>query len=153
MAAKTIRVETLRHGYRRSMPFNRYFIEKIDGFVVMHFGLLAPSGNLLDCYSCAISLVELENQKKSLMDYLGKIGALGEAPAMWQPPAGLKHVDLCNHIGLCGNSAIGEITLNNMVGREISEMKPNQTTVQADTISLLRSSLEIQKHWLKDLFK
>ncbi|MGO8669911.1 MAG: trigger factor family protein [Capsulimonadaceae bacterium] len=57
------------------------------------------------------------------------------------------------HIGLCGNPEIAEITLNNMVGKELSELKSGQTTVRADTIALLRSSMELQKHWIKDLFK
>lgn len=135
------------------MPFNRYSTERFDGFVVMHFGLLSPSGTLLDHYSCATTQLELENQKKSIMDYLGRTGSLGAAPAAWQPPMGLKQIDICNHIGLCGNPDIAEITLNNMVGKELSELKPGQTTVRADTIALLRSSMELQKHWIKDLFK
>lgn len=151
--AKSIRIETAGHQYRRSMPFNRYSIEKTDGFVIMHFGLLAASGNLLDYYACAISQIELDNQKKPLMDYLGKTGALSDAPPNWQPPIGLKQIELCNHIALCGNAQIGEITLNNLVGRELAELKSNQTTIQADTVGLLRSPIELQKHWLKDLFK
>lgn len=62
-------------------------------------------------------------------------------------------MDLCNHIGLCGNPDIGEITLNNLIGRELAEMKPGATTIQAEPVALLRSNMELQKHWIKDLFK
>jgi hypothetical protein len=150
--AKFIRVETTGSAYRKTMPFNRYSFEKIDGFLVMQFGFLAPAGTLLDFYACAISEFELENQKKSIMEYLGKAGALGDGPPAWQPPIG-KSMDLCNHIGLCGSPKIGEITLNNMAARELSEVKPSHAIVKADTIALLRSSMEIHKHWLKDLYK
>jgi hypothetical protein len=151
--AKSIRVEPASSIYRRLMPFNRYSFERFDGFVVMHFGLVSPAGSLLDHYSCGSTQVELENLKKSLMEYLGKAGSLGEAPPEWHPPMGLKQVDVCNFIGVCGSPQIAETTLNNMVGKELADMKPSQNVLKADTIALLRSPLEVQKHWIKDLFK
>jgi hypothetical protein len=153
MANRQYRVEISKNGYLRRMPFNRYSIERIDGMVIMHFGFMTPSGALLDNFICAITQVELENQKKSLMDYLGKTGALDDPPPAWQPPPGIHPIDLCNHIGLCGNPDIGEITLNNIVGRDLVEMKPQQITVVAEAIAILRSQMNIQKHWIKDIFK
>lgn len=151
--AKSIRVEMVTTGYRRLMPFNRYCIEKFDGLIIMHFGLLTPGANLLDYYSCGTTQVEMDNIKKSLMEYLGRAGTLGEAPPEWRPPLGTKPVDVCNHVSVCGNPQIAETTLNNIVGREFTELKPSQTSIRADTIALLRSPMELQKHWIKDLFK
>jgi len=151
--SKQLRVEVAKVPYRRLMPFNRYYIEKFDGLVLLHFGLLTPAGQLMDHYSCGCTQVELDNLKKSLMDYLGRTGSLGDAPPEWRPPIGMKPVDLCNYIGVCGNQYIAETTLNNMVAKELADLKPSQNTAIADTIVLLRSTLELQKHWIKDLYK
>lgn len=151
MSTKSLRVETPPGGYRRLMTFNRYFVERIDCFVLMHFALVSPSGSLLDAYSCSISKMELESQKKSLMAYLGQAGALSDPPPQWQPPVSTRAIDVINHIGLCGNSEIGEITLNNIVGRVLAEAKASQV-IKVDPIALLRSSMSVHKHWIKDIY-
>jgi hypothetical protein len=133
------------------MPFNRHFVERVDEFLVMHFGLIGSSGVLLDRYACAILKIELDVQRKSILDYLGQTGSLGDPPPTWQPPQGTFQIELCNQVGLCGNPEFGEITLNNIVGKALSEMQQSSGRLEPDAVALLRSSMERHKHWIKDL--
>src|SRR6266851_137612 len=68
------RVELPKGGYRRTMMFNRFLVEPVDNFVVLHFGLLNAAGFVLDRYSCALFREDLEMQKQSLIAYLGQLG-------------------------------------------------------------------------------
>jgi len=80
MALKNVQLEYPRNGYRRLMPFNRFYVEQVDSIIIIHFGLLSASGLLLDRYSAGITQLELNGQKASLLEYLGRLGSIGEAP-------------------------------------------------------------------------
>jgi hypothetical protein len=153
MALKNVQLEIPRHGYRRLMPFNRFFVERVDTIVILHFGLLNNSGLLLDRYSAAISQRELDGQKPSLMEYLGKLGSLGEAPPAWQPPAGPSSIELFNFVLVSSNSEVAELGLNNVVVRAVNDLR--QTTggkVPAEPIALLRCTQETMKHLIRELY-
>lgn len=150
MAQKSVRIEVPKSGYRRLMAFNRFYIESVDGFLIMHFALLNTSGVLHDRYACTISKAELSFQKESFMNYLGKVGTLGDPPPAWQPTPSIAPIDFCNYFGLIGNSDFAEINLCNVSARTASEAKPN-AQISADAIALLRCSLEVQTHWLKGI--
>lgn len=150
--AKNIEIQIPQGGYRRLMIFNRIYVERVESFVLMHFGFIGKSGALLDSYCCGISILELEAQKKSLMDYLGQAGSLGDPPPEWQPTASETQIDVCNHVGLCGNPDLAEITLNNFVGRAVAEL-PSSRKITPDPVALLRSTLNLQKHWIKALYQ
>jgi hypothetical protein len=128
-------------------------MEPFDAFLLMHFGFIGASG-LIDHYTCAISLLELEVQKESLMEYLGKTGSLGDAPPPWQPPSRIQAIDLCNFIGVCGSPEIAEITLNNFVHRIATEAASagSRRAIPVQPVALLRSSMTIHKHWIKMLY-
>jgi hypothetical protein len=88
------------------------------------------------------------------MNYLGKAGELGEAPEKWQSPNSGKEIELCNFIGVCGNSELAEITLNNFVARVASDMISSQKekVIETQAVALLRSKMGIHKHWIRMLF-
>jgi hypothetical protein len=151
--AKGLQLGAPSGGYPRLMAFNRSAIERLDDIILMHFGLVNKSGMLLDRYSCAITVFELDAQKESLMEYLGRTGALGEAPQTWQPPNEAKQTDFCNFIGVASSPAIGEITLNNFVGRAAAEMASQQKVLVAQPVALLKSGLDLHRHWIRMLFQ
>lgn len=153
MAAKTISFEMPREGYRRLMPFNRFYIERLDTIVVLHFALVNSSGLLLDRYSSAIYQIDLDMQKESLMEYLGKVGSLNDAPAVWQPPGGLFPVELFNNIGVTSNVNVAETTFNNIVVRAVTDLRQGKGgTIPISPLALLRSTQELQKHLIKELY-
>jgi hypothetical protein len=153
MALKNVRFDFPRSGYKRLMPFNRFAVERIDSLVIIHFGLVNNSGLLLDRYSIGIFQVELDALKENLMDYLGKTGSLAEPPPTWQPPSGINQVEVFNHVGVTSNPDVAETSLNNLVVRGLHEAR--QTTggaVPIDPVVLLRSTLEVQKHLIRELY-
>src|SRR6267142_3301298 len=74
-------------GFRRFMFFNRFAVEREEGFVHVHFGLITKASSLADAYSTAISELELSMMRPEMMSFLGSSGPLLEAPPPWQPPA------------------------------------------------------------------
>src|SRR5437773_1381267 len=74
-------------GFRRFMYFNRFAVDRDEGFVHIHLGNVNKTNALVDSYCAVISELELALLKKSTMDYLGQQGALLDPPPVWQPPA------------------------------------------------------------------
>ena len=151
-------------GFRRYMPFNRFSIEKADGFVQIHLGLVNKASALVDSFSAAISELELFLLRKSTMDYLGRQGNLMDEPPAWQPPAGGK-MELVNHIQMAHHGQMAETSFYVysywsalQEGRRLAAMKEGkegaeQSGVIAEGLALLRSPLGVQQHLIRLLFK
>ena len=79
---------SLRHPqqYYHSCMANRLSIERDEGFVVAHFGLLSRAGVLLDRLSCVFPHYILEAQKGNLVEYSDKIGTPKKKAPAWTPP-------------------------------------------------------------------
>lgn len=150
MAGKSLKLEFPKSGYRRSMPFNRFQIERVDNLIISHFGLVSNSGLLLDRYSCAIFALELEYNKDSLMDYLGKVGTLADPPPVWQAHSVQLPVELFNQINVTSNPQLAETTLHNVTARAIAES--TGSSIQFEGVALLRSGLSLQAHWIRALY-
>lgn len=135
------------------MAFNRFELERLEELIVIHFGLVTPSGMLLDRYSAAIFKAELLAQKESVMDYLGKTGSLGDAPPGWQSPSIVSPIDLFNMISVSSNPFVAETTLNNIVARTIIDQRTGaHAVIPSEPVALLRSTLELQKHLIVQLY-
>src|SRR5437867_6030991 len=78
-------------GFRRFMFFNRFAVEREEGFVRIVFGNVNKANVLLDSYSTVISELELESLRPTTMAYLGAQGALHDPPPPWQPTAPHDH--------------------------------------------------------------
>src|ERR1041385_7725752 len=140
MATKSLRFDFPKDSYRRLMPFNRFSVERVDPLVIIHFGLINNSGVLLDRYSTCIFKMELEALKENLMEYLGKLGSLGEPPPAWQPASGLGPIEVFNHVGVTSNVSVAETTLNNIVVRGLYETRQTGGIYPVDAVALLRST-------------
>jgi hypothetical protein len=147
--------------YPKTMFFNQVRVEQEEGFCLVHFGLVSGAGMPLDYYSCVLDSQTLENNKKSLLDYVGKVGrAPGKTRAAWQglpmamqvplPGKGRDVVDIVavscrNNMAetcLCGFSYIGA-----------AGPKPATEPLAAQPVALLRSRVETQVHWLIELYE
>ena len=152
MATKqSVQIHLPTTAFRRPMFFNRVAVERKDGFVFIHFGFVNGANVTTDSYSTAISELELSNQKKTTMDYLGKQGALGEEPPAWQPMG--KTIELCSHVGLAHHGPIAETALFLFsLWSTMAESRKPSPNLNADAIALLRSSLATQQHLIRLLF-
>jgi len=75
-------------GYRRRMLFTRFSLQRIEGHILAHFGLLDESGILRDSFSCAFSKQTLQDSKAGLTGLLAKVGGPQTTPQKWTPPVG-----------------------------------------------------------------
>lgn len=136
------------------MYFNRFAVERDEGFVQVHFGLVNKTNGLADCYSTAISELELLALKKTSMDYLGGQGTLLDAPPPWQPPVATR-MELANHMVMARHGPIAEIAFYSFsFWAALMEAKKGKDVapVMAEPIALLRSPLAVQQHLIRLLF-
>src|ERR1039457_4715744 len=151
-------------GFRRFMFFNRFCVEREEGFVQIHFGLVNKANALVDSYSTAISELELVQLKGGLMDYLGRQGALLEAPPLWQAPA-VTRVELANHLVMAHHGQIAETVLYSFSfwsameeAKKVLSAKAAKKEggmdigVMAEGMALLRSPLRAQQHLIRLLY-
>ncbi|MDX1951978.1 MAG: hypothetical protein SFY81_07315 [Verrucomicrobiota bacterium] len=128
------------------MPFNRFHVERIDSIIVNHFALLSPTGVVMDRFSTAIFNVELEIQRASLLEHFKKAGNMGDTPPPWQPPATAIPIELFNQVILTSHPEVAETLLNNF-------SRTTGATLPIEGIALLRSTPEVQRHWIKALLE
>jgi hypothetical protein len=151
---KVVNVKIPRSGFPRSMFFNRFRVEKMDGVVLLYFGLHVPSVGLADHYCCVISEAAVLSQRDSYMSYLEKIGRAKEPATPWQSSTQGK-TEIADTINMAHGQGIGEIILAlfsqwglNMTGRE----KAPDPSIDAQPVALLRSDIEVQRQLIEALY-
>lgn len=142
-------------GFRRFMFFNRFAVEREEGFVQIHLGMVNKAGTLADSYSAVMAEAELGRLRKSTMEYLGRQGALLEAPPPWQAPAATK-VELANHFVMAQYGQVTETIFYafshwSALNAAKQDSTP-PTGVIAEGMALLRSPLRVQQHLIRLLF-
>jgi hypothetical protein len=150
-------------GFRRFMFFNRFAVDRDDGFVHIQFGCVNKANALIDAYATAISELELAGLRKSTMDYLGGQGTLLDAPPLWQPPASIT-TELANHIVMARHGNLAEtvfycfsfwsaLEASKRAAALRETKKPQEDMgVIAEPMALLRSPLRAQQHLIRLLF-
>lgn len=149
-------------GFRRFMYFNRFAVDREEGFVRISFGNVNKANALLDSYATVISALELESLRQSTMNYLGGHGTLLDAPPIWQPPAPMP-AEVANHIIMARHGPIAETIFYSFsfwsalqaTQRAASKdpKKPAEPDLLAEPMALLRSPLPAQQHLIRLLFK
>lgn len=72
--------------YILSYMANRYAIEREEGFILVHFGLLNRSSLLLNRLTCVFTEHTLKLQRENLVQYSDKIGMPKKKIPAWIPP-------------------------------------------------------------------
>jgi len=139
------------------MCFNRFGVEPIDGFVIMHFGLLAKSGILYDAYSCGISIHDLMENRDRVLNYLNKIGGQPSQPAekseKWLPSKEMKSIDMARFISMTATEESAEVALLNFAVAGIMHSKGSAPVeVSVDPVALLSCNVALQKYMIEQLF-
>jgi len=151
-------------GFRRYLFFNRFAVERDQDHTTIHFGLLSKSGAFVHSYSTIIFNAELEAMRKTVMDYLGGQGSLGDPPPAWQPSS-VEAVEVCSHMVLAHHGPIAETICHIVsywgmidVARKLAKPEKGKTSptehdIVAEPLALLRSTLAVQQHLIRLLFK
>jgi len=157
---QTLSIDLAETGFRTILLFNRFGIEVSDTHVLVHFGYIVRSGDVLSSYTTALPKVFLDANMKDWMDYLGKIGNPPERSidASWRPPVGQsRRVEFTNAIRLARLGVDAELRCYAISIVSIVEKQKNGTSfsklLPSQPLALLQSSLEQQQLLLLALIK
>src|SRR5437016_9972029 len=75
-------------GFPTVLFFNRFGIERGDGYSLIHFGFVSRGGDVLAAYSTVITDAFVQMNRENWLQYLGTIGEPPERPIdlSWRPP-------------------------------------------------------------------
>jgi hypothetical protein len=152
-------------GFRRFMFFNRFTVEREQGFVRIAFGNVDKANVLFDSYATVISETELASLKPTTMAYLGAQGTLLDEPPLWQPTAPTA-TEVANHFVMARHGSVAETgfycfsfwsavqATQRAVARDPKSPKNSQSDLDliAEPMALLRSPLAAQQHLIRLLF-
>ena len=157
-----LEIAVMTTGFRRFMFFNRFAVEREEGFVCIFFGHVNKTNLLLDSYATVISAVELESLRRPTMDYLGGQGTLLDAPPPWQPTTAIP-TEVANHMVMARHGPVAETSFYSFsfwsavqaTQRAVTRDAKKPTgdpDLLAEPMALLRSPLAAQQHLIRLLF-
>jgi hypothetical protein len=142
-------------GFRKMMFFNRFRVEREDGFFIIHFGHMSSSGLLLDSYCTVLAPDALKNNRDSVLAYLNRIGQPKAAQPPWQGLVSGQRSDVADIIAMAGRQEVGETCFGvfpMFVGSRMAASEAAGKTFDAEPQALLRSSLEVQRQLIVSLY-
>ena len=132
-------------GFPRRMFFNCFFIQKIDGHSLFHFGLVDESSLLRDYYACLVTLSSMAENLPRFGPFLQGLGAPTRTEIVpWVPPASPSFkTDFANMISLA-NANEGEILFYSFaLNPAISiSRKLIPGPMQADPVAMLHCDID-----------
>lgn len=150
-----IQIRLPDRGFRKVMFFNRFRVEREDGFCVIYFGHLGNSGLLVDSYCCVLPADTLQNSEKALLTYLTQVGhAKGAAPefqgfASKDTQSGVADLISMARRGEIGETGFGMFSM--ITGTQLSPASEGKV-FDAEPMILLRSSVEMQRQLISALY-
>ena len=140
------------------MLFNRFYIEKVNPHIIMHFGLVNSDNFLCDVHSFAMTREDLEQNRSRLETYLSKLDSIelqtfDGRSADWKPPLERRNTDVARFINMArtGNSA--EITLCSFsLHAIIGGGSQAVINVEPSGMALLLCETAVQKSLLLELY-
>lgn len=143
-------------GFRKTLYFNRFHIEREDGFCVVQFGLVSASG-LLDSYSCVFPKDMLKQNEQALLDYLNRIGRPAESSLPpWKGAAVEKRTEVADVITMAFRGETAETCLYFFSLSAATRSRKTGTAseaVPAQPLALLRSTADTQKQLIVGLYE
>ena len=143
-------------GFPKSMFFNRFRIEREDGFCLVQFGLITGSG-LLDNYSCVFTKETLQQNQETLLDYLNRIGRPTEnEPAPWKGAVMERQTEVADIFTMAFRGGMAEICLylfSLSAATRVHKGPTGSEAVPAQPLALLRCAAEMQKQLIVALYE
>jgi hypothetical protein len=143
-------------GFPKTMYFNRFHIEREEGFSLVQFGLVSASG-LLDSFSCVFPADMLQQNEQTLLDYLNRIGRPAEsAPPSWKGAAVDKGTQVADVVTMAFRGGMAETCLFFFsLSAATRQRRPGvaNETVPAQPLVLLRSTADVQKQLIVGLYE
>jgi len=152
----------LRHPnqYVYSCMANRYAIEREEGFVLAHFGLVNHANVLIDRLTVVFSDNTLESLKENLVKYSDEAGEPKKEIPKWVPPVRdskeISYIPVVDFLHLCNwNDTNAEMCFWSYSQGQMSDLSrmggKNEFMVPWG-IALLRCPVDLQRAFLIELY-
>jgi hypothetical protein len=142
--------------YYHSLMANRFAIQREDGFILSHFGLVDRSNTLMHHFVCVFPNFTLESQKENLLQYSDKIGDAKTTVPSWKaPPANDKDIlPVIDFVHVTNwNDMYAEICFMNYSQAQAGDAaRVADSKIAAWGIALIRCSLDLQRGFLHALY-
>jgi hypothetical protein len=139
-------------GFKRTMFFNRFALERLGRHTIIHFGLIDDSGVLRDHYGCVVTEQTLKDSRSSLTSYLENVGAASHGKTAWNPPVAHSRLDVANIINV-GQTDVAETIFSSIaIGPAIQKTKESNKPIDAEPVALLVSEPDIQRLLITELY-
>jgi hypothetical protein len=139
---------------------NRFALEREEGFVLAHFGLVNRKGLLLDRLTCIFPEYILRSQKENLVQYSDKIGLPKKDLPRWKPPAleesNISTLPVIDYIHVSQwDNAHAEICFWSFSQGHIADLikMGKNAEVMPWGVALLRCEIDLQRAFLAQLYE
>jgi hypothetical protein len=136
--------------------FNRFKIEKDANFYVIYLGA-ALNGVVMDSHVVAMGIQDVQNCFVNSKDYVVALGNVSfDSPEEWARPVVNKEVLIANIAMFSNAGAIAELHFHNFLLHDfamVSRGLRNKNDIMARTLLIVRSSIEVHKQLLGNLFR
>jgi hypothetical protein len=152
----------LRHPtqYVYSCMANRFAIDREDGFVLAHFGLVNHGNLLVDRLTVVFSNNTLEALKENLVKYSDEVGLPKKDITKWIPPVrtekDISYIPVVDFLHLCHwNDTNAEIcfwSYSQAQMADLSRLGGKNESMAPWGIALLRCEIDLQRAFLAELY-
>jgi hypothetical protein len=143
-------------GFPKVMYFNRFRVDHNPEFKLVQFGLVVDT-DLVDGYSCILPIETLNQNQRSLLEYLNRTGRSNErADGAWKGLTGEFHASVADVITMAHRGTMAETGLFVFsLTAATRQAKPGAANapVLSQPLVLLRSSHELQKQLIAALYE
>ena len=140
-------------GFPKALYFNRLRVEREGDVCLLQFGLVSES-SLLDSYTCVFPQEALQQNQKSLLEYLNKTGRPAASPTEWKGAPVEKEVHVADVIAMAFRGGMAETCFYVFSLCAASRVKKTGSeTIDAQPLALLRSSADLQKQLIVALYE
>lgn len=151
----TLNVDLPQRGFRKTLYFNRFRVDRDDGFCLLQVGLVVAS-DLVDSYSCVLSDETLKQNQKSLLEYSTKLGPLEAATTTWKGVTSSRETNVVDIVTMSRKGNISETAFYVFsmcaANRAASEGMTN-ALLPSEPLVLLRSTTDLQKGIITALYE
>jgi hypothetical protein len=145
-------------GFPKTLYFNRFRVDKEDGFRFAQFGLVVAS-DLVDSYCCVLTDDLLLQNRASLLDYVKKLGSDVPTDIVWKGVSSSRKAEVADIVSMSFRGDLAETVFSiysicamSNLTRGISGTSGTVTPLPSQPLVLLRSKTVFQKELIASLY-
>lgn len=144
------------HAFPHSFYFNRFYIEPFEGgHRLMQFAFMV-GGATMNTYSVVLEHDAIEQSRKTMLDFLGKMGTASKSkPEQWRPARESQRVDISNIYQMSRAGNVGEIRFGiYAIGTALDAARKEggPVTISAQPVALLHCDLDLLRLLITQIF-